>query len=297
MDASREEASLFPRGAGGGPMKCLLSFLSLLFTSVSLCQTHYPLATGNLWEYWDSGAFSYQIRAGNDTLMPNGHKYTQLFMSGDGASNAREEGGKVYHYDPFSGAEWVMCDFNAKVGDTIAVEISAGDTVVTTLWSNFSDNVFGKQRTVWQFLAQKWNSYAYSLTTFADSIGITESQYEPGMYEYLKGAIIDGKLYGVVTGTVPATANSLPTRPSLFQSYPNPFNPSTTITYELPKSSEVRLSVFDMLGREVSVLVNERRDAGVHEVKFDGSSLASGVYVYRIQAGDFVASKKLLLLK
>jgi hypothetical protein len=89
----------------------------------------------------------------------------------------------------------------------------------------------------------------------------------------------------------------LPEQVVLAQNYPNPFNPSTTIKYELPKASQVILSVFDMLGRQVSVLVNERRDAGVHEVKFDGSNLASGVYFYRLQAGDFVQSKKLMLLK
>jgi hypothetical protein len=83
----------------------------------------------------------------------------------------------------------------------------------------------------------------------------------------------------------------------LLQNYPNPFNPSTTIKFELPTSTVVRLSVFDMLGREVSVLVNERRDAGVHAVIFDGSYLASGVYFCRIQAGDYVSSKKLVLLK
>ena len=83
----------------------------------------------------------------------------------------------------------------------------------------------------------------------------------------------------------------------LAQNYPNPFNPSTTIKYELPWSSDVRLSVFDMLGREVSVLVNERRHAGVYEVKFDGSNLSSGVYFYRLQAGDFVSTKKVLVLK
>jgi photosystem II stability/assembly factor-like uncharacterized protein len=91
----------------------------------------------------------------------------------------------------------------------------------------------------------------------------------------------------------------------LEQNYPNPFNPSTTITFELPMASVVRLSVYDILGREVSVLVDERRDAGVHEVKFDGSRLASGVYFYRLQArqtdggqaGDFVQTTGLLLLK
>ena len=93
------------------------------------------------------------------------------------------------------------------------------------------------------------------------------------------------------------TVDELPTQYSLLQNYPNPFNPSTTIKYELPNSSVVRLSVYDILGREVSVLVNERREAGVHEVKFDGSNLASGVYFYRLQAGDFVQSKKLAVLK
>jgi M6 family metalloprotease-like protein len=94
-----------------------------------------------------------------------------------------------------------------------------------------------------------------------------------------------------------ADADVLPTEIRLEQNYPNPFNPGTTIKYELPKSSEVRVSVFDMLGREVSVLVNERREAGVHEVKCDGSNLSTGVYFYRLQAGDFVQSKKLILLK
>lgn len=84
-------------------------------------------------------------------------------------------------------------------------------------------------------------------------------------------------------------------RPRLGQNYPNPFNPSTTIIYELQTSSDVRISVFDLLGREVSVLVNERRDAGLHEVKFDSSNLASGVYFCRLRVGDFVQSRKLLL--
>jgi Secretion system C-terminal sorting domain len=83
----------------------------------------------------------------------------------------------------------------------------------------------------------------------------------------------------------------------LYPNYPNPFNPSTTIKFEMPRTSLVNLTVYDILGRQVSVLVNERRDAGVHEVKFDGSNLASGVYFYRLQTGGFVNTKKLLLVK
>jgi hypothetical protein len=99
---------------------------------------------------------------------------------------------------------------------------------------------------------------------------------------------------------VTAIPTSLPGAPVTFmlaQNYPNPFNPSTTIKFELPKSSVVRLSVYDLLGREVSVLVNDRRNAGVHEVTFDGSALASGMYLYRLQAEDFVQTRKLLLLR
>jgi hypothetical protein len=89
----------------------------------------------------------------------------------------------------------------------------------------------------------------------------------------------------------------IPVTYTLEQNYPNPFNSSTTIKYELPKSSMVRLSVFDMLGREVALLVNERKDAGVFEATFDGSLLSSGVYFYRMQAGDFVQTRRFVFLK
>ena len=102
--------------------------------------------------------------------------------------------------------------------------------------------------------------------------------------------------FAVVTGVFTNIAD-MPFVYMLHQNYPNPFNPSTTIKYELPRASAVRLSVYDVLGREVTLLVNERRDASVHEVRFDGSNIASGVYLYQIQVGDFVQSKKLIILK
>ncbi len=95
----------------------------------------------------------------------------------------------------------------------------------------------------------------------------------------------------------PNPKGNLPERFVLEQNYPNPFNPSTTIKFELPTASHVTLSVHDILGREVSVLVNERKNAGVYDVKFDGSSLASGVYFSRLQAGNFVETKKMLVVK
>ena len=102
--------------------------------------------------------------------------------------------------------------------------------------------------------------------------------------------------YNIVTGVTEQQRN-LPERFALDQNYPNPFNPSTTIKYQLPNASYVNLTVYDVLGRQVSTLVNERRDAGVHEVKFDAAGLASGVYFYRLTAGSYVDTKKLLLVR
>jgi hypothetical protein len=84
---------------------------------------------------------------------------------------------------------------------------------------------------------------------------------------------------------------------SLSQNYPNPFNPSTSISYQLPVASGVKLTVYDLLGREVSMLVNAKEEAGYHEIPFDGAGLASGVYLYRLTAGSFVQTRKMLVIK
>jgi hypothetical protein len=84
---------------------------------------------------------------------------------------------------------------------------------------------------------------------------------------------------------------------NLSQNYPNPFNPTTVIKYSLPEVTNVKLKVYDMLGRVVKTLINQEQSAGVYNVEFNASNLSSGVYFYRIEAGNFVATKKLLLLK
>jgi uncharacterized delta-60 repeat protein len=102
--------------------------------------------------------------------------------------------------------------------------------------------------------------------------------------------------------TTQLTSKEEPTKPLTFglrQNYPNPFNPTTVITYQLPSVSDVRVELFDVLGRKVATLVQERKSAGIYAFTLNASNygLSSGVYFYRIQAGQFVATKKMLLLK
>jgi hypothetical protein len=98
-----------------------------------------------------------------------------------------------------------------------------------------------------------------------------------------------------IIGILPNTVQ--PDKFSLSQNYPNPFNPSTKIKFQLPKSAFVTLKVFDLLGKLVATLVNENKEAGYFELNFDASHLASGVYFYKIEAGDFTDVKKMALVK
>jgi hypothetical protein len=88
-----------------------------------------------------------------------------------------------------------------------------------------------------------------------------------------------------------------PTAFALYQNYPNPFNPITNIRYGVPNRSHVTLTVFNALGQEVVQLVNGDMEAGYHEVQFEGKNLSSGVYFYRMQAGDFVQTRKFVLVR
>jgi len=93
------------------------------------------------------------------------------------------------------------------------------------------------------------------------------------------------------------SGESIITSYNLFQNYPNPFNPSTTLKYQIPQNGFVTLKVYDILSKEVATLVNEVKTQGRYEATFDASSLASGVYLYRLNVNDYVDVKKMILLK
>jgi hypothetical protein len=101
--------------------------------------------------------------------------------------------------------------------------------------------------------------------------------------------------------TAPVSVNDMsvgvPVDFSLSQNYPNPFNPSTVIRYTLPQAVQVELSIFSPLGKKIATLVSEKQAPGEYEVDWNSGNLASGIYLYRLQAGKFVTTRKMILMR
>lgn len=134
------------------------------------------------------------------------------------------------------------------------------------------------------------NELADSLMIQFQIVGGDENDYGIGSY-----ALIDDLSLGNTTGLT--STGIIPEKFSLKQNYPNPFNPSTSIEFSIPEQSFVELKLFDVIGKEVAVLVEEEKPAGTYKAVFEGTNLPSGTYFYRLTAGGFVESKKMILLK
>lgn len=142
--------------------------------------------------------------------------------------------------------------------------------------------------------------YGYALTgvsAIASAVGEEAiGRMSMGNTVVMGGFLANQRMWGGVTA-IGAASRQVPLASELQQNYPNPFNPTTVIRFGLSQRSQADLSVFNTIGQQVAVLFQGEAAAGYHHVKFDGSNLASGVYFYRLQAGDFVSTKRMLVLK
>jgi hypothetical protein len=187
--------------------------------------------------------------------------------------------------------------------DIIPVEISSftfnvNGNSVTLNWKTASEtnnNGFEVQRkTVGEFQTIGFVDGS-GTTTQPHSYSFTDNGLNPGTYTYrLNQVDFDGSSYAYDELNV---VIEQPLSFTLEQNYPNPFNPTTQINYTIAERGNVSLVVYDLLGKEVANLVNGVKEPGTYKVNFDASSLPSGIYAYRIQAGNFVQTKKMMLLK
>ncbi|MCG6915068.1 T9SS type A sorting domain-containing protein, partial [bacterium BMS3Abin03] len=167
------------------------------------------------------------------------------------------------YFTPIGSPSWTIDSLN--VNDTVQVPINL--------------LFLGKQQST-----DEYTHYSPSIT------------WTSGGTTYLRKHNVLIDFQNTITGII-QTANTIPNRFELYQNYPNPFNPSTTIKYDLPKQSRVKIEVYDILGRKVATLVDETKIAGSYQVIWNANRSASGVYFYRIETGNYCATKKLLLLK
>ncbi len=189
-------------------------------------------------------------------------------------------------------------------------------TIVPVELISFSASVVTNVVTLDWSTATELNNHGFEIERSLDktnwrTIGFREGQgttSEPQNYSYsdILSDITSSKLYyrlkqvdfiGSFEYSNIVEVEIAPSVFSLSQNYPNPFNPSTAISYQLPVNSFVTLKVYDVLGNEVATLVNEEKLAGEYEIEFNASEIGSGVYFYTLRAGEFIQSKKMLLLK
>ena len=174
--------------------------------------------------------------------------------------------------------EVLLHKFSACVGDTISGWRLNNKNYETLHFFMYPDIVF------------------YS-KDFSRGIGYTGGTIEFGGTN-LVGAVINGVVYGDTTLTgIEEEKAGLISDYKLFQNYPNPFNPTTTIKYQIVKPNFVTIKIYDVLGSEVEILVNQYQNSGRYNVTFDANDLSSGIYIYVLKAGSYLTSKKLILLK
>jgi len=183
--------------------------------------------------------------------------------------------------------------------------------------TNFSTNLTGAVKSV-TLLSSSQNVVAIgNFDVVSQNASTSSFPYTGIWYDYLSGnevnitstpiSLAPGEFHIYTSQQLPAPDTAVVTDVkennfsiktfNLYQNYPNPFNPSTTINYQIPKSSFVTLKIYDVLGREVANLVNNEKQAGQYNVTFNASKFSSGIYFYRLQAGDFISTKKMILMK
>ena len=199
-----------------------------------------------------------------------------------------------------------LYDASIKTDQSWTVSGSGNEVTVNFISTNRQAMNFGLTSSV-QCIGQiqfRSTYYVYDSIYTALGIGIYLQRIGPasGIYtlSHLTGILINSQFYGDSVGVtaIKNGLNSLPMSIKLNQNFPNPFNPTTTISFVLPSSkSDISLKVYDMLGREVAVLFEGRIGSGEHSYRWDATGYPSGMYIYRLYAGNFFDSKKLVLLK
>jgi hypothetical protein len=180
--------------------------------------------------------------------------------------------------------------YTEEGSDYCHVEVSSDNGINWNEVTSYSGNM------------QNWTNQNFDITSFCNSsqnVRIRFRLTSDNSINYDGWYVDDIKISGYQSAPmgVGSIGNVIPNKFELQQNYPNPFNPSTQINYSIAKEGLVKITIFDVLGREVKTLVNEVKTPGFFAIDFDGTSLSSGMYFYMMESGSFVDTKKMTLVK
>ncbi len=200
--------------------------------------------------------------------------------------------------------EWLKSPVVALPNEAILLEFYAGYSTnwltAATIKVNISTDGGSNWTKVWEAVNDGgdwgWRGFSIDLSAYKNNSNVMLAWQYVGNDGDLASLDNIKLTYGTVD-VEDAETVEIPTKYALNQNYPNPFNPTTIISYALPKEGMVTLNIYNILGEKVAELVNEMQNAGSYKVNFDASKLSTGAYIYRIQAGSFVQTKKMLLIK
>jgi hypothetical protein len=247
-------------------MKCVLLVFAFCLTHNLLAQDFvYPLSVGDKWQLFQIlpgfGTSLMQIEVTGDSVLPNGHTYARL---DDYPTYRRQQGNQVLMFSPADGRDYIMYDFSRSIGDTVGTFAAGNFIFDVVLRDSGSIMAFGQRRRSFTFYHVARNAIdVNTFHTIVDGIGLFHFDGFIGPYT-LNGAVISGRTYGTIVNVF-QTDSPLPETFNLHQNFPNPFNPSTTIRYELTKASTVSMKIFNVLGQVVETLVDVHKEAGYYQ--------------------------------
>ena len=265
-----------------------------IWISYTTIYNYLPLRIGNHWEL--ASSYHDTIRESIiDTQMINGvnyYQYDRFRGNEQGVVLLRTLGDQTWAYT--NPTEYLLYDFSAEAGNSwmapepwydnglgIITLVTKTDTIATNAGTFYNCIRLN------HFFAM---DYSYD-EWFAPGVGLVQRDYL--FYAFSRYSLID---YNILTVWGDVTAMN-PGQFALHQNYPNPFNPVTTIEYHLPIEAPVKITVYNLAGQAVRDLVDQVQPAGIYRLYFDASTLASGLYFYRIEASGFIQTRKMVVLK
>jgi hypothetical protein len=262
---------------------------------------YFPLHIADKWWLQSVGPFNYGIDSFTVTGRTTINDTTYHIIEGGNLSIGtglfwKDSAGNVYKR--LDGIDQMFYKVPGVWGDKWSI-VSGGNTYEISIISPLGDlaTPLGLLRNCrsFRYLQVGGGSDASIYLTLAPRFGLASFDNGPigDKWMRLQKAVIAGI---VITGTGNED-RSLPNSFQLHQNYPNPFNPSTTISYDLPTRSHVTLRIFNVLGQEVATLVDGEVEAGRHQARWNPAGFASGVYLYRLRANDFLETKKMLMVR